>query len=334
MRIKNPVAEIIKKIAPTIGAKIILEPVWEMAGQITFKNGRRRYLRASTLDLNHGGASQIARDKDYAKFFLAKTGYPIIAGKVFCSKEWGETIGAPNNGIAAALRFAKKIGWPVIVKPNSQSQGQAVSKVYTRREFESAFRACERLDRMILVENFIAGRDYRVVVLDKKIISAYERVPLSVIGNGKSTIIQLLKRKQTWFKKTGRDTILRLNDIRVQRKLARAGLSLNSKPKSGERVFLLDNANLSSGGDSLDVTAIIHPKFKKLAIGLTKDMGLRLCGVDLMIQGDIAAPPQPGKYWILEINASPGLDHYATIGKIQQKIVENLYLKVLKAMAK
>jgi D-alanine-D-alanine ligase-like ATP-grasp enzyme len=76
----------------------------------------------------------------------------------------------------------------------------------------------------------------------------------------------------------------------------------------------------------------IHPKFKKLAIELTRDMNLRLCGVDLIIDGDIADKPRD--YWILEINAAPGLDHYAKLGTEQVKIVEKLYLKVLKHLEK
>ena len=101
-------------------------------------------------------------------------------------------------------------------------------------------------------------------------------------------------------------------------------------PERGARIYLLDNANLSSGGDALDVTRPIHTEFKKLAIKLTKDMGLRLCGVDLMVAGDIRKPPK--KYWVLEVNAAPGLDHYVKQGRAQQKIVENLYLKVLKSL--
>jgi len=109
-------------------------------------------------------------------------------------------------------------------------------------------------------------------------------------------------------------------------------LSLSSRLEEGQVVYLLDNANLSSGGDSRDVTELVHPGFRKLAANVTKDMGLRLCGVDLMIAGNIGEAPRDGEHWIIEINSAPGLDHYATIGKAQQKIVEDLYLEVLRAM--
>ena len=109
-------------------------------------------------------------------------------------------------------------------------------------------------------------------------------------------------------------------------------LALRSVPERGKRIYLLDNANLSSGGDAVDVTKPIHLEFKKMAIKLTRDMGLRLSGVDLMVAGDIRNAPK--KYWVLEINAAPGLDHYVKTGLAQQKIVENLYLKVLKSLAR
>lgn len=83
---------------------------------------------------------------------------------------------------------------------------------------------------------------------------------------------------------------------------------------------------------AVDVSGKIHPAFRKLAIELTRDMGLRLCGVDLMIEGDISQ--KPNVYWILEVNAAPGLDHYVKMGKEQEKIVEGLYLEVLKSMEK
>lgn len=131
---------------------------------------------------------------------------------------------------------------------------------------------------------------------------------------------------------SSRDTRIRMNDPRIGEKLRHHGLTLRSIPANGERIFLLDNANLSTGGDSVDVTEYVHPEFRKIAARLTRDMGLRLCGVDLIVPGDIRE--KPAAYWVLEINAAPGLDHYARSGAAQEKIVENLYLKVLKSMAR
>ena len=321
--------QVLQKIALKIGATVVMEPEWGIVGQITFRNGRRRYFRYSSLDLNSMGASEIAKDKDYANFFMGRMGYPTVSGKTFFSKEWARAIGSRRD-IDAAYHYAVGLGFPVIVKPNSGSQGMGVSFVYTKREFYRAMRFVFSSDRVGLVQRIVSGRDYRVVVMDNRVISAYERTPLNVIGDGRSTIRQLLQKKQRRFIASSRDTRIKLDDPRIAEKLERQRLSFRSIPARRKHIYLLDNANLSSGGDSRDVTSQMHPTFKKLAIRLTRDMGLRLCGVDLMVAGDISK--RPGTYWVLEVNSAPGLDHYAKMGRTQEKIVEELYLEVLKSL--
>ncbi len=320
---------ILRKIAPRIGARVVIEPEWKIVGQIIYKSGLKRYFRYTSIDINTMGASEIAKDKDYARFFMKRMGYPTVPGKTFFSRAWAQAIGSSRD-IHAAYRYAQKLSFPVIVKPNSGSQGKGVALVHTKREFYAAMRRIFALDRVALVQTPVSGKDYRIVVLDKRVISAYERIPLSVVGDGRSTIQVLLKKKQRAFVASSRDTQIRIDDPRIAAKLKRAGMTMRSVPERGERVFLLDNANLSTGGDSLDVTKSVHPVFRALAIKLTRDMGLRLCGVDLVVDGDITKPPK--KYWVLEINSAPGLDHYAQSGKTQTKIVEKMYLEVLKSM--
>ena len=325
--------KMLQKIAPRIGAKVIIEPEWNIVGQITFKSGKRSYFRYNTLDLNPMGGSEIAKDKDFSQFFMKKMGYSTVPGsKTFFSAEWGETIGAKHRDINAGYKHADKLGFPVIVKPNSGSQGVGVSLVHNKKEFFKSAKGIFRRDRIMIVQQPVKGKDYRIVVLDKKIISVYERIPLNVIGDGKMTIKKLLILKQKKFVISKRDTNIRMDDPRIKMKLKHQKMDFNSVPKKGERIFLLDNANLSTGGDSMDVTNNIHPLFKKLAINLTYDMGLRLCGVDLMINGDIK--DEPKEYYILEINSAPGLDHYVQMGKAQDRIVESLYLEVLKHIEK
>ncbi len=328
-------AKMLKRLATRIGARVTLEPNWQIAGQIRYpakagKAGIHRYFRYNTVDLNPVGSADISKDKDYATFFMRRMGYPTIPGKAFFSDEWCKTIGSYRN-IDAGYRYAKKLGFPVIMKPNSGSQGVGISLVHNKQEFLRAMKYIFRNDKIALIQKPVHGRDYRIVVLDKAVISAYERIPLNVAGNGRSTVRQLLTKKAREFLASSRDTQIKIDDPRIANKLKRKKMNMRSVPVRGERVYLLDNANLSSGGDSIDVTKEIHPEFKNIAVKLTKDMGLRLCGVDLMIEGSITN--KPAQYWVIEINAAPGLDHYVKTGKAQQKIVENLYLKVLKSMS-
>ena len=323
--------KILQKLAPQIGAKVVIEPDWQIAGQIIFKNGRKRYFRYSSLDLNPLGATEIAKDKDYANFFMKKMGYPTIPGRAFFSPAWSRAIKSSRN-IEAAYRYAGRIGWPVMVKPNSGSQGRGVAKVRGRQEFYRALRTIFSEDRVALVQPVIEGQDYRLVVLDGRVISAYRRTPFSVVGDGISSLDKLIKNKLRLFHVLERPATIKSDDSRLANNLKKQGLTGRSIPARGEKIFLLDNANLSCGGDSADVTDEIHSGFKKIAIQLTKDMGLRLSGVDLMIDGEIAAAPK--KYRVIEINAAPGLDHYVRTGRAQEKIVEKMYLQILKALEK
>ena len=218
----------------------------------------------------------------------------VIEGESFFSPEWAEAIKIRRDP-EVAYRYAKGIGFPVIVKPNSLSQGSGVAKVGNKREFMQAVKAICRKDRVFLVQREVKGRDYRVVVLDNEIMSAYERLPLSVRGDGVSTIAQLIQQKQEAFIRASRDTEIKQDDVRITNRLKRLGHNRGTILREGETIALLDNRNLSSDGD---------------------------------IRQPVA------KYWVIEINAAPGIDNYASTGREQEKVVEKMYLKVLRAIAK
>src|SRR5207253_7817746 len=140
---------------------------------------------------------------------------------------------------------------------------------------------------------------------------------------------ELLQQKQRRFDRTGRDTQLDFDDPRIRRKLRPTRRTLQSVPNKGQAVPLLDNANLSTGGDAVDVSETLHADHKKLAIAISRDMGLRMCGMDIMTR-DATLPID--EYVVLEINSAPGLDNYASIGVDQRRKVDELYLKVLRAV--
>ena len=323
--------KLLRKIAPKIGARVVLEPNWEIAGQIIFKSGKASYFRYSTLDINSVGSADIAKDKDYANFFIERWGYPVVPdSKTFCSEEFASMISEMDHGPAEAADYARKLGFPVVVKPNSSSQGRGVCVAMNDEELSVALEEAFSMDRVIIVQRYLTGRDYRVVVLGDRVISAYQRLPLMVIGDGELTISDLLRQKTRQFIEDKRNCKSDFDDPRIDVKLTQQGLSRASVLPMGRQVFLLDNANLSTGGTSIDVTDAVHPEFQRLCVDLTRKMGLKLCGVDLMIDGDIAAVPEEGKWWVLEINAAPGLDNYVRTGDKQRDLVEQLYLEVLK----
>jgi len=177
-----------------------------------------------------------------------------------------------------------------------------------------------------LVEQAVDLPDYRIVVLDGELISAYRRDPLTVTGDGRSTLGELLAALQNAYRSQGRDTVLRADDERIGARLHRAGRSWESVPGQGERIRLHDVSNLSAGGTATDVTDLVADRWRTLAVRIAELFNLRLCGVDLAcadINGDA------GAYAVIEVNGAPGLDHYVSVGAHQEAVVRHLYLKVL-----
>lgn len=331
LRHRTLITGILEKVARTMGVEIHIEPRWGYVGQIVLPNGRTRYFRNANFDLNGLGASEIAADKDYAQYYMKLMGYPVIPGRTFYTQKWCRAIGS-RLGPVAACRYAKRMGFPVIVKPNSKSQGAGVCAVYTKRELLRAAKAMERNERVFLVQRVMTGHDYRIVVLDGRVISAYERFPLTVTGDGRTTVKGLLVRKQRGFNRIERDTEIDLEDRRIAQGLRRRGMTMRSVPAKGAAIQLLPNANLSTGGDAMDVAATLHPEWKTFAKRLARDMNLRYIGIDVISRDALALPPRD--FVVIEVNAAPGVDNYAKIGPRQARIVEDLYRKVLVALTK
>lgn len=203
-------------------------------------------------------------------------------------------------------------------------------KIYSEIELDEAIDLLLKITHVYRVEQFFLWRDYRIVVFDNEIISAYERIPLSIFGNGAMTVRELLIEKQYEFQKLGRPETIDMEDIRIEKNLNRANMNLDSILEKGIYMQLLDNANLSTGWESRDYTESIHQEFRDIAIKATKDMWLRLCGVDIMTSDITESREKNGEYVIIEMNAAPGLDNYITSGKKQRAIIKEMYRKIIR----
>ncbi|QIR39907.1 cyanophycin synthetase [Tolypothrix sp. PCC 7910] len=322
---KTPfVVTIIQKVVEQIGAVLVLDPECKYVGHITFKNGKKTVFRSTHFNINGFGAAELAKDKGSSSFFLNHFGYKVPEGKTFFDEKLCKQIDTLRN-IDDGFNYAKYLGLPVIVKPLNLSQGRLVTKVYNKREYYQVAKKILQITPGFIVERFHVGNDYRIVVLDQEVMIAYQRIPLFIVGDGESNILELLHQKKAILNQNYRK-IIDFEDFRIAQKLKRQKLTFDSVLPQGNIVYLLDNANLSSGGDAIDVSDSIHPDFKKLAINIAKDMSLRLAGVDI-ITSDITMPM--ADYTIIEVNGSPGLLNYASLGELQTRRVENLYLKVL-----
>lgn len=228
--------------------------------------------------------------------------------------------------LSHAINFAHRVGYPAIVKPNLLTRGILVTKVYTDEELVQAAEKVFEKDQTALVQRFYGLRDFRLVVLDDHVVHGYERIPLTVTGDGKRTLGDLVRARQEEIVEGTNDIDLEVDDFRIRANCAREGLSLGSVLPPGRSVRLLDNANLSNGGRGIDVTGSVAPEYQKIAVEVTRSMNLRLCGVDIMAE-DIAAHSE--KHIVLEVNGAPG---YANVGEVRGEILEQLYYEVLQTL--
>ncbi|MDR1398341.1 MAG: hypothetical protein LBJ41_00250 [Treponema sp.] len=324
------VTEFLKGLVPKMNATLISEPEFENVGLIIFENGKKEFYKNTSFSLNSFAPAEIAKDKNYTNFFLKRMGYNVPEGQTFFSDTLNKRLRIKRT-IYDGFEYAKSIGFPIIIKPNNFSQGRLVTKVFNEEEYyETAERIFDITDVM-LVERFYYGNDFRVLVLDEDVFAAYQREPLNVIGNGISRIKDLIVERQNSFVKAGRKINIDFNDYRLAQNLKRSSYTMDTILKQGIVFQILDNANLSSGGMIHDFTSKIHPEFKKLAVDITKDMKLRLCGVDFLAD-DISKPVSD--YTLIEINASPGLNNFASLGAEQLAIAHSFYFRILELLEK
>ena len=327
------VPRLLARIADKAGVRVELEPEFEFAGRIIFPDGNFHVFRAGNLNINRAGSVAIAEDKNYTSYFLRKAGLKVPRELSFFSEFLAQNL-APQKRRSPkdASEFAAAIGYPVIVKPNDGSLGAFVVKAHRPEDILSAAERIFTKHHVALVQEFRSGNDYRIVVLGDEIISAYQRIPLQVVGDGRSAIDDLIFRKKDGLSALGRpNTEIDPSDVRIDAVLARHGLNRTSILPDGSVQLLLDNANLSAGGDAIDITSHLHPSFAEIAVKATHALGLSLCGVDVVC-GDAAKPASD--YAILELNAAPGLANYASVGDDQSRRVDGMYLRIVEFLKK
>jgi D-alanine-D-alanine ligase-like ATP-grasp enzyme len=314
---------------------ITIEPEYGHVTRIEYKNGSCHITYGADLGINSGASSSLSKDKGYTKFYLRDIGVNCPAGKEFLLPWWVNKIRPSqekrgNNDLKttdqAASYIRDTIHYPVYVKPVNGSQGVDVYKVGDDKTLNEIFTVYEEKKvRVAIVEESIMMPDYRIVMLDGQLISAYKRIPLAVVGDGESSIEKLISNLQEQYILEGRDTKLDSNDDRIIKYLENLGLNLQHIPSLSEKITLLHISNLSAGGTSEDVTDIIDHRWIKLGKYIAKNFNLRLCGIDIACDDITSSESQ---YSILEVNDSPGLGHYASSGSKQKRIVDNLYVKV------
>ena len=201
----------------------------------------------------------------------------------------------------------------VVIKPKSTNFGLGISifqqGVTDRDDFAKAVEIAFREDKEIMVEDYLLGTEYRFFVLGDQTLAVLLRVPANVIGDGVHTVAELVAAKNAHpLRGDGSRTPLKkiaLGDIE-QLQLKEQGLTVDSIPAKDQLVQLRANSNISTGGDSIDMTDEMHASYKEIAVGISKAMGAAVCGVDLIIP-DLKKPAEPSlRSWgVIEANFNP-----------------------------
>lgn len=241
-------------------------------------------------------AVDIACDKEETKRMLELASIPVANGSICVDEEDLE------NTI-------KKIGYPIVIKPLDGNHGKGASiNVTNWEDAKSGLEHAKKYSRRVIVEKFITGFDFRVLVIDNKMVAAAKRVPAHIMGNGKDTIEKLIEETNKDPRRGyGHENVL--TEITVDRDtldlLEKKNYSLKTIPQKDEIVYLKSTANLSTGGTSVDVTDLMHPENIFLAERISRVIGLDICGIDIMAE-NLTQPLKENGGVILEVNAAPG----------------------------
>lgn len=252
--------------------------------------------RATMTEKTNSIAVDIAGNKDETKRLLQDSAIPVAKGVTI-------------SDISDLPDAIKKVGFPLVFKPLDGNHGRgATINVKTEEAATEAFEYAKNYSRRIIIEKFITGYDFRVLVIDHKMVAAALRVPAHITGNGHNTVQELIdKENEDPRRGYGHENVL--TEITVDRDtldlLAKKNYTLDSTPQQGETVYLKSTANLSTGGTSIDVTDLVHPQNVFISERISRIIGLDICGIDIMAENLTQPLPENGGV-VLEVNAAPG----------------------------
>ena len=241
-------------------------------------------------------AVELAGDKEETNKILASLGLPVPRQELAQSEE-------------AALRAARRLGFPVVTKPYNGNHGRGISiRLTTDEEVRAGYLAAKEHSRTVIVETFVEGDDHRLLVVNGELVAATRRTPGHVVGDGVHTVRELVDEVNRDPRRgVGHEKVLtRLSlDAQADLMLSRQGFTADSIPPERQIVPLRSTANLSTGGTATDVTDIIHPDNRDMATRAIRAIGLDVGGVDFL-SPDITESYRSVGGAICEVNAAPG----------------------------
>ncbi|MFC7357890.1 cyanophycin synthetase [Jejudonia soesokkakensis] len=263
--------------------------------QLGYGANQKRIQATVTSETSSIGV-ELACDKEDTKYLLEQAEVEVPRGDII-SRE---------SSLKDACSY---VGYPCVIKPIDGNHGRGITvDINNYEDALVAFNAAKDVSRRVIVEKYITGEDYRLLVINNVLVAGAKRTPAHVIGDGKSTVEELVmevnKDPRRGYGHENVLTQITINDL-TKTIIKDAGYTIESVLPKGERLILKDTANLSTGGTAEDITDIIHPANVSMAERISKIIDLDICGIDIMTS-DISKPLSETGGAVLEVNAGPG----------------------------
>ena len=264
------------------------------------KEGHVEYIKGAKTTIGSFISYLVMRNKAITKLVLKENDIRVPHGEMYAS---------PSEAYKgySVLNHQK-----IIVKPKQTDCGIGITTIKsgaTEAVYRSAIDRAFSHDQSILIEEFIEGPEYRVLVIGGNVIGVTRRIPANVVGDGDSSIRQLIEKKNL-DPRRGKDYSSPLIKIELgeveSNVLAEKGLNFESIPGKNQQIFLRHNSNVSTGGDTVDCTSTMNEGYKEIAIRAAQAVNAKICGVDMIIQ-DTSIIPTEDNYSVIEVNACPAL---------------------------
>lgn len=273
----------------------------------------QKRIQATVASTTSNIAVEIACDKEETKNILDAAGIPVPKGYIVYDEE----------DLEDAIR---RVGYPIVLKPVSGNHGRgATINITNWEDAQNALIAAKRVSRGVICEKFITGFDFRLLVINYKLVAAARRTPAAVTGDGRQTIQQLIDEVNRDPRRGyGHEKVLTAIkvDEMTMNILKDKGRELTDVLPEGEILYLKSTANLSTGGTATDITDLVHPYNVFMAERIARVVGLDICGIDIMAP-DLFAPIRDNGGAILEVNAAPGFRmHIAPTDGLPRNVAE------------
>jgi cyanophycin synthetase len=267
------------------------------SSHIIFGQGvNQKTIRATMTSNTSSMGVEIACDKEQTKQMLSRAYIPVPAGEEISSVEDLQEV-------------VTELGFPLVIKPVDGNHGRGITtNIQTMEAALAGYELARKVSKKIIVERFIEGFDFRFLVVNYKLVAVAKRTPAMIMGDGFSTIQQLIDEVNTDPRRgEGHEKVLTAIKIDAVTNaiLAKNELTLESVLPCGKMLVVKDTANISTGGTAEDITDFVHPANVQMAERIAKIMNLDVCGIDVMTN-DVTQPITPQTGAVLEVNACPG----------------------------